>query len=340
MRRKPATPFSIPVRYLRGIFAGLDHRQLDVEPFLKVAGIDHEALRDPKARLNLKQFSRLYMAVAVKLDDETLGLGMTPLRRGGAEIICRAACTGSNLLECAKIVAMAQGALWHDMIIRVATIDDGIQIVWQLRNPAPDYPALLHETIVLTTLGILTWLGGERVPVVHMDLPFRAPRHQNTLHELYADQIRFDQAETRLCFSAELANMPLRRQPSDIPSFIRLAPLSFIESILARGLISLRVRELLRDALPEVPTIDQVAATLALSPRTLHRKLEQEGESFQSIKDDLRCDLATQALTRTQTPLKQIASDLGFSDQATFQRAFAGWTGKSPGAYRQDHQSR
>ncbi len=337
MKNKPIAPLTIPVRYLQGMFVGLDHRRLDVASLLKVSGIDREDLRNPKAHLSLKQFSRLYMAVAAKLDDETLGLGMTPLRRGSAEIICRAACTGSNLLECARIVAVAEGAMWHDMVIRIETTEDGIQIVWQLRDPTPDYPALLHETIVLTTLGILTWLAGERVPVVHMDLPFPAPQHRNALHELYADQLRFDQAETRLCFSKELADMPLRRQQSDIAGFIRLAPLSFVESILTRGLLSLRVRELLRDALPGMLTINQASDALAVSSRTLHRKLEQEGENFQSIKDDLRCDLAIQALTRTRTPLKQIADDLGFSDQATFQRAFAAWTGRSPGAYRQEH---
>lgn len=114
--------------------------------------------------------------------------------------------------------------------------------------------------------------------------------------------LRFVQSEARLWFSPTLSSMPLRRQLSDIDKFTHLAPLSFIESILARGLISLRVREMLRDALPTLPTINQIAHTLALSPRTLHRRLEQEGANLQSIKDSLRCDLAIQAHTRAPLP--------------------------------------
>jgi len=339
MKRQPTTPVSFSIRYVRGMVAGVERCGLDSVELLKTAGIDRDELQNPTARINLKQFSRLYMTVVAKLDDESLGLGITPFRRGGVEIICRAACTGRDLLECMSIMALAEGTLWLDLTTRFATTEEGIYIAWQLRDPASSYPPLLYEVLLFSTLGILTWLAGGNVPTIRADFPFPAPRHPYELQTLVSSNVRFNQSEARLWFSPTLASMPLRRRPSDIDKFIHLAPLSFIESILARGLISLRVREMLRDALPTVPTINQIARTLALSPRTLHRKLEQEGENFQSIKDSLRCDLAIQALTRSHTPIKQIASDLGFSDQATFQRAFAAWTGTSPGAYRQDHGS-
>lgn len=337
MKRQPAAPVSVSIRYARGMVAGLERHGIDAAALLKAAGIDGGELLNPKSRVSLKQFSRLYMSVVTKLDDEALGLGKTPFTRGGAEIICRAACTGRNLLECVSIMALAESAIWTDLKVRSATTDEGIYIAWQLRDPALSYPPLLYEVLLFSSLGILTWLAGGSVPTIRVDFPFPTPRHQYELQTLVCSNVRFDQREARLWFPPTLASMPLRRQPSDIDKFIHLAPLSFLESILARGLISLRVRELLRDALPIVPTINQVADAVALSPRTLHRKLELEGEKFQSIKDSLRCDMAIQALTRSQSPLKQIASDLGFSDQATFQRAFMTWTGRSPGGYRKDH---
>lgn len=339
MTRQPTTPVSFSNHYAREMMKGLEHYGLDSSEPLKTAGIDRNKLQNPKARINLKQFSRLYMAVVFKLDDEALGLGVTPFRHGGAEIICRAACTGRNLLECMSIMARTENTLWLDLTTRFTTTKEGGCIAWRLRDSASGYPPLLYEVILLSTLGILTWLAGGSVPILRADFPFPRPSTPFELQPLICSNARFDQSEARLWFSPTLASMPLRRQPSDIDKFTHLAPLSFIESILARGLISLRVREILRDALPTVPTINQIAHTLALSPRTLHRKLEQEGESFQSIKDSLRCDLAIQALTRGHTPIKQIAIDLGFSDQTTFQRAFTAWTGTPPGAYRQDQGS-
>jgi AraC-like DNA-binding protein len=73
---------------------------------------------------------------------------------------------------------------------------------------------------------------------------------------------------------------------------------------------------------------------LFLSPRTLHRRLEDEGTSFRAIKDGLRRDLATDWLTKTTRPLSRIGADLGFADAAAFYRAFAGWTGSGPREYR------
>ena len=71
-----------------------------------------------------------------------------------------------------------------------------------------------------------------------------------------------------------------------------------------------------------------------MSLRTLHRRLAQEGTSYQSIKDELRCDIAIQKLSRGYEPLAAISADLGFDSTASFHRAFRGWTGDTPGAYR------
>ena len=58
------------------------------------------------------------------------------------------------------------------------------------------------------------------------------------------------------------------------------------------------------------------------------------GASFQSLKDELRRDLAILHLHTSATPLSKLADALGFADSAAFQRAFKGWTGSAPGVYR------
>jgi AraC-like DNA-binding protein len=97
------------------------------------------------------------------------------------------------------------------------------------------------------------------------------------------------------------------------------------------------VREHLRAALPDQPGLPAIARRLFLSPRTLHRRLEDEGTSFRAIKDGLRRELATEWLTKTRRPLGRIGADLGFADAAAFYRAFTAWTGSGPRDYRQRH---
>jgi AraC-like DNA-binding protein len=76
-----------------------------------------------------------------------------------------------------------------------------------------------------------------------------------------------------------------------------------------------------------------------LSPRTLHRRLQEEGSSFQASKDAWRRDLAISRLATSKTSTDaQIAADLGFADSAAFYRAFLRWTGMAPAHYRKKLQ--
>jgi len=71
-----------------------------------------------------------------------------------------------------------------------------------------------------------------------------------------------------------------------------------------------------------------------MSSRTLKRKLQQLGTSYQKILDDLRKGLAVEHLTQTSSTVDDIALMLGYSDASNFARAFRRWTGRSPTDYR------
>ena len=71
-----------------------------------------------------------------------------------------------------------------------------------------------------------------------------------------------------------------------------------------------------------------------MAASTLQRRLAADGTSFQALKDELRRDLAIVRLNTSTVPLATLADELGFADSAAFQRAFKGWTGSAPGAYR------
>ncbi|SCU91258.1 Ornithine utilization regulator (fragment) [Cupriavidus necator] len=71
-----------------------------------------------------------------------------------------------------------------------------------------------------------------------------------------------------------------------------------------------------------------------ISASTLQRRLAVEGTSFQSLKDQLRRDLAIERLSTSSTPVSQLAAQLGFADTTAFNRAFKVWTGSTPGSYR------
>jgi len=76
--------------------------------------------------------------------------------------------------------------------------------------------------------------------------------------------------------------------------------------------------------------MDTIAAKLGVSRQTLYRNLKEEGATFEQVLDDLRHKLALEYLRGQKTSVNETAYLVGFSDPASFSRAFKRWTGKSP----------
>lgn len=99
------------------------------------------------------------------------------------------------------------------------------------------------------------------------------------------------------------------------------------------------VRQLLRNLLPSGRvTIERIAECMALNPRTLQRRLAQEGTAFQELLDETRKDLAQHYLEDASISVAQLASLLGYADLTAFCRAFQRWFSLSPREWkRQRH---
>ena len=85
--------------------------------------------------------------------------------------------------------------------------------------------------------------------------------------------------------------------------------------------------------------IVDVAARLALTPRSLQRKLPKDAP-FSALVDEVRRDRASELLTREGMLLCEIAYRLGFSGVTPFFRAFRRWTGVSPRAFQREQERR
>ena len=95
------------------------------------------------------------------------------------------------------------------------------------------------------------------------------------------------------------------------------------------------VRETVVRLLPSGdPTVEAVARAVQTSPRTLQRRLGEEGTNFRAVRDDARCELAPAYLSAGDHSVLQLTYLLGFSEPAAFSRAFQRWTGVTPSAYR------
>ncbi|MDA7963304.1 AraC family transcriptional regulator [Ruegeria sp.] len=136
--------------------------------------------------------------------------------------------------------------------------------------------------------------------------------------------------------------LPLSTLDLPVPTYdpsLRAHLLEYGERLLAerhlpRQKTRARVEGLITRSLPgRVLQADEAAAHLALSPRTLARRLADEGTSYREIVEDLRCDLA-QTFLKNGMALSEISYALGYADQAAFSTAFKRWTGQAPSRFR------
>lgn len=115
---------------------------------------------------------------------------------------------------------------------------------------------------------------------------------------------------------------------------IELAQLEKAETIVTK------IKLLLMESPWLFPTQEQVAAQFAMSIRTLRRKLNEAGTTYQAVIDSVRESLAKDYLQNTQWTVNEIADLLGYSETNNFNRAFKRWSGHTPLEYRQQCRQR
>jgi AraC-like DNA-binding protein len=104
-----------------------------------------------------------------------------------------------------------------------------------------------------------------------------------------------------------------------------------------RTSVAARVRELLPAMIDQGGALrDAVARRLAISERTLQRRLADEGTDFSTLVDEVRRTIAQQYLGSDRISVKNLSYKLGFADPSAFHRACLRWFGKAPGEFQQD----
>lgn len=146
--------------------------------------------------------------------------------------------------------------------------------------------------------------------------------------------VLFDSAYNQMRFPASRLDQRLRFADPRLAKMAEAQCEEEMENIKSPPKLLNKVRRIILTQSGRFPSVDQAASDLHMSSRTLKRKLQQLGTSYQKILDDLRKGLAVEYLTQTEITVDDIAVQLGYSDASNFARAFRRWTGRSPSDYR------
>ncbi|MFZ2854030.1 MAG: AraC family transcriptional regulator [Rhodocyclaceae bacterium] len=325
---------TVAIGFVQGMLAGLVRSRRDAAPLLERAGIPGAALETPAARVPVEHYAALYNLLNDELDDEGFGLFSAPMRCGSFEFLCRSVITAPTLAEALQRSGRFLHLVLPDLAVGVERENGEARLIIKETTPLTTGRVFAFEWLLRLLHGLSSWLVGRSIVLDAVVFPYPRPAHADDYALIYTARSTFDATQLVAHFAANLLDLPIRRDEAALQDFLVGAPGKLTTLYRRDREMVLRVRNCLRDALPEARALNAVARELHLSPRTLHRRLEDEGSSFQAIKDALRRDIAINRLTKTRQGLVQIASDLGFADASAFYRAFVSWTGMAPTHYR------
>lgn len=325
---------TVAIAFVQGMLAAMQHAGQDTAPLLERANIAPSLLGDPTARVPVDRYASLYNLINHQLDDEGFGLFSAPMRVGSFEFLCRAGITAPTLAEVIERSVRFLRLLLPDLAVTLASSSEQAFLRISETRPLSIGRVFAFEWLLRLVHGLLSWLVGRNIVLDSVAFPYPRPAHAEDYALIFTARSAFDAEVLTASFAANLLELPVRRDEAALQTFLDGAPGKLTMLYRRDREMILRVRNVLRDALPTSSALAEVAYTLHLSPRTLHRRLEEEGSSFQATKDALRRDVAIDRLAKTRQPLAQIAADLGFADSAAFYRAFLRWTGMAPAHYR------
>ncbi|MGQ0700561.1 MAG: AraC family transcriptional regulator ligand-binding domain-containing protein [Panacagrimonas sp.] len=328
------TPATISIAFVHGILGGVRERGESCDVYLEDAGIAPELLEQAAARVTADQYVALFRSLTDRRDDDLLGFVSRPLRRGSIAMVFRAAISAGTLETAMRRSVHTFGLLQDD--VAVEPVREAGLAGWALHfsNPALARPTFFHEMLLRVFWRFLAWLAGGRLPAARFDFAFETPPYAGSYGPVFPAPLNFGRPQSALWFDAALLQHPVRRDEAALRIFLADAQANVIVPRRGADAISARVRNYLQRTQPAWPALAACADAMHMSTATLQRRLALEGTSFQSLKDELRRDLAIVRLNTSTVSLANLAGELGFADSAAFQRAFKNWTGSAPGPYR------
>jgi AraC-like DNA-binding protein len=304
-----------------------------VEALSKV-GIEPVLLEQPGARVAATAYARLWRLLARRTDDEFFGMDPRKLKSGSLAFLCRASMAQPSLVAGLETGLDFLSLMFERLPAQLVRQQSLAEIVLLEPEPEPKR-AFTYFTYWMIVHGVACWLAGRRIPILAIELRCARPDFCDDYQVMFSDNLRFDRPRTRMIFSAECLDLPIKRTQQELQRFLSQAPANILVKYRDPQSLASRIKHDLRHMPPHTwPETDGLAATLCISASTLRRRLAEEGQTYQGLKDSVRKELAIVWLAEPQISFAQIAERLGFADTSSFYKAFRKWSGSNPGHYR------
>lgn len=324
---------------VEALVAVLSEQGIAPEASLAGSGLSPESLTNPETLTSVHQYITVcHNALRLTKDPET------PFRVGSRIPLSAYGMYGFALVCSPTIREYFQVAVkYHQLatpLLSMSWREAKGCATWILAmNAAMTYPEELtrflmeqHLTQLATHLRDVVERG--RCQPTHAQLSYPAPAHTHLYKRYLGCPVRFGQSTTELSYPKTILAEKPHMAHGLTAKIMRETCDRILGEVKTSNGVAGEVYQIIATTPGHSPTMEEVAARLATTVRTLHRKLHAEGASFTQILDDVRFNLAKEYLRSTKLSTEDISELVGFSEAANFRHAFRRWTGSTPARYR------
>jgi len=319
----------------------LEELGVNVPTVLRAAGLPQDLFKQTRILVTTEEQFALWRAIGQVSKDPTIGLKLAnESKTERFHPMAIAALSTENFGAAICHMARYKRLTAPEEILH--EVDGGewlIQFRWSLTVDAE--PTALIEHCFGWVLTIARKGSGTNVTPLRVE--FLQPRsHTAALKRHFGCPIVCGAARNALVFRASDVDLPFVTRNAELLDM--LAPQLERELNQHSGGDEDSFIEMVRSAIQQRltghrPNIDNIARDLHMSARTLQRKLQESGSTFQRVLDEARHQMARYYLSNSVLELTEAAYLLGYEDANSFGRAFRNWEGVAPKYWRESHRS-
>jgi len=325
------------VAYVRDYL--MDH---GVEPdsVFAEAGIPSTKDEDYDAPIPVQQVAALFETAARRTDNPRMGMNM------GQQYHYES----SSLLILAMLSAPSVGEGIKCLNRYDKYVDTGIETSFDFGQSHAEFGARilveadvkvdqLNEYLMAFLAQALGMATRQQVPLKEVWFCHHGDQNRDALQQFFGAPVKFSREYNKLFFERSFLQERFFTSNTLLYDILINALKTYFSSVNEqRGFVDMVCREITRLGGDQIPNIEIIAERLAISPRTLRRRLSDEGYSFQEAKNLVREKRAKYYLSQTNMPLSEIAFELGYSELSAFSRAFRSWVGETPQSFRENYR--
>ncbi len=320
--------------WVNTVIGAAERLSVDTDTLLAEAGIPASACE--LERWPIDDITRLWHAAERCTGDPGFGLKVgaefTPMSISGVGFALQSAAT---LREAIVMVQRFQRLISDGGRFQIVAGNTATWLVYHPRQGKLAFSPHQIEAVLASVVGFASWVTGTRMQPARVQ--FSQPRlgplqgYQTVFH----CPVEFEQAFSGVLVENTVLDHPL---PQADPQLAQVHERYTSARLAALTMNSASVAELERWLAarvgPVLPRRADAAEALGISERTLARRLQEQGQTFEGLLDEVRRQKALQAVAETSAALPEIAESLGFAEVSTFYRAFKRWTGSPPVRWR------